>query len=596
MSVCANEPCTTSTKNVFFSSTKPLTNTKPPCPLPLTQRKYRHQHKLDAPNPNLLWSAMYKYVEENENDIESDDDDDINMYHHHLDHIVHQHNFDLSDDDDDMIIDDDIITNNISSRIAPTGNNTDHSVLLPNPPISNIFMNHPHYNTENTEYQCAMNVLIEQSVDCLSTQIQNPYKIQIPINTVSVPIVDLDDPNKTTTITAAADSGSDIDAIGPKQIARYKGRHKIKTDKNGIVVGTGNGPIYTKQYVPITVINKIGKKYTTKFWCLDTLPNYDFLLGNTTLQRLGWQLVNKYEVWEHKPSNIDHVESELDDLPCSNYPWKGEPKLDLSKVRVEDDELRPFIQQQLEQYREVIAKHEFDSGTFTELPPFEIKLIDEDHLYKSGFHSKEYWTNPTQKEEVLKQLHGLEQHKLIEECIEPTFVSPIFTVPKKTGDVRIVFDYRKLNEITKKLYHPIPNTVELLRQFKGKKYITSLDLKGGYWHVPIKPEDRHKTAFIFDNKIYQWKVMPFGPTNAPMYFQRCMQKIFGDLPYVTIYLDDISVLSETAHEHRQHLREVFNRLKKHGIKLKLDKCLWAVDEAEYLGFIVDKVSTKCNAS
>ena len=90
--------------------------------------------------------------------------------------------------------------------------------------------------------------------------------------------------------------------------------------------------------------------------------------------------------------------------------------------------------------------------------------------------------------------------------------------------------------------------------------------------------------------------MPFGPTNAPMYFQKAMQEIFGHLDFVTVYLDDISILSETIEQHKQHLKIIFDLLNKHCIKLRLDKCLWGVQETEYLGFIVDKLGIKCKES
>ena len=560
---------------------------------PSTQKTYCETHKLCEPNPTLLINAAYKYANDHKSEYESDDDD-IDIYDHQSDNArLHEFLNSYENDDDDIIMDDAPDIDDISHHQQTDNMSYD---ILNNKPIYNIFMNHPQYNTKNVRYQRAMSLMIQQEVNCLSQTINNPHKIHIPINTISVPIKDPENCSKIIKINAAADSGSDIDAIGPKQIARYKNKGIIKTDKVGITVGTGNGPIHTKKYVPITVISKIGKKYTTKFWCLESLPTYDFLVGHSTLSRLGWQLVNKYEVYEHKPSNIDHIESELDDLPCSNYPWKGEPELDLSKVRIENNDLKPFLQAQLQEYKDVIAKHEFDSGTFTEIPPFEIKLIEGDHPYKSGFHCKEYWCNTSEKSEVLKQLQGLKLYNYIEECTNPRYVSPIFTRVKKTGDIRIVFDYRRLNEITQKMYHPIPDTRKLFEKFHNKNFITSLDMKGGYWHVPIKEEDRHKTAFVFDNKIWQWKVMPFGPTNAPMYFQQSMQKIFGDLPYITIYLDDISILSETIEQHKKHLKEVFRRLKQHGIKLRLDKCLWGVKHTEYLGFIVDKHGTKCKAS
>ena len=493
------------------------------------------------------------------------------------------------DSDDDYIVPDDE-----SCDTETTEYDLDHI----NPkPISNIFMHHPHFNTNNPVFQCAMNSFIEEKTHCLQ-QLGASTTIEIPISTINVQIQDPENPVKISNVTAAADNGSDIEAIGINAILYYKARNLIRRDKFGVTIATGNGPIHVYNYVPITVRSKVGNKYDCKFWCLESLPTYDYLVGKHLMYKLGWRLLNIYDTWVHKPANIDHVDDELDELLCTRYPWKGEPEPDINvdAIKIPDPELRPFIKSQLRQYNHVIAKHEWDSGRITSIPEFKIDLIDEDHEYKKGFISKEYWSNAGQRKEMRQQIAGMKQYELIETCTNPQYVSPIFPVQKKTGDVRIVFDYRKLNEITKKYLYPIPNTTKLLQKFKGKQYITSLDLKGGYWHIPIKESDRYKTAFIFENNIYQWRVLPFGPTNAPMFFQQCMQKIFGHLDFVAIYLDDISILSDSIEEHKEHLRIVFELLQQHCIKLRLDKCLWGVAESEYLGFIVDKIGTKCKES
>ena len=536
----------------------------------LKQSQYQQIHKLHSANPALLSMLNALEIDTTSSDDTSSNPSDI-LYNH-------SKNILPSDSDD--------------SDISITSSNPNPEMLYTsNPkPISNLFMNHPHYNNNNDPYNDAMDEFLE----CLNNE-SKPNQIKIPTNTITTNIENPEYPSQIIQIIAAADNGSDIDAIGPKQIQHYKEKRLIKTHSTGVIIGTGNGPIHVTKYVPIVIINKLNKKYSTKFWCLESLPTHNFLLGRTSLQRLGWELVNKYDIWEHKPSNIDHVESELDELPCTNYPWKGEPKLDLTKIRIEDPELQTFIRAELEHYSEVIAKHEFDSGRL-KLDPFRIKFIDEDHQYKKGFISKEYWTNKQQHIEIMKQLKGLIDHELIETCTNPKYVSPIFPVAKKTGDVRIVFDYRKLNEITQNIQFPMPNTEQLLRKFQDANYITSLDLKGGYWHCPIAEEDRHKTAFVYNGHIYQWRVMPFGPKNAPMFFQQCMNEIFGDLDYVTVYLDDISIISKTLKEHKAHLAEIFTRLSTFGLKLRLDKCLWGVDETEYLGFIVNKRGTKCKQS
>jgi Reverse transcriptase (RNA-dependent DNA polymerase) len=48
--------------------------------------------------------------------------------------------------------------------------------------------------------------------------------------------------------------------------------------------------------------------------------------------------------------------------------------------------------------------------------------------------------------------------------------------------------------------------------------------------------------------------MPFGLKNAGMTFQRMMDQIFADIPYVFIYLDDVLVASRDIEEHQRHLR------------------------------------------
>ena len=157
--------------------------------------------------------------------------------------------------------------------------------------ISNLFMNHPHYNTHNDPYNDAMDDFLQ----CLNHESKS-NQFKIPTNTITTSICNPISPSQIIQIVAAADNGSDIDAIGPEQIKEYKQQHLIKTHSTGVIIGTGNGPIHVTKYVPIVIINKLNQKCSTKSWCLESLPTHNFLLDRTSLQRLDWELVNEYVI------------------------------------------------------------------------------------------------------------------------------------------------------------------------------------------------------------------------------------------------------------------------------------------------------------
>ena len=99
--------------------------------------------------------------------------------------------------------------------------------------------------------------------------------------------------------------------------------------------------------------------------------------------------------------------------------------------------------------------------------------------------------------------------------------------------------------------------------------------------------DKEKTAFACHRGLFEFNVMPFGLTSAPAVFQELMAIVLQGLNhYATAYLDDILIYSETLEDHLIHLQNVFDRLREHGLKLKLKKCSFLQSETHYLGFII----------
>ena len=167
--------------------------------------------------------------------------------------------------------------------------------------------------------------------------------------------------------------------------------------------------------------------------------------------------------------------------------------------------------------------------------------------------------------------------------------APITLVPKKDGTRRFCVDYRKLNEKTKRSRFPIPSIQTIFDTVGSGKIFTTLDLKSGYWQLPIAECDKEKTAFSCHAGHFQYNRIPFGLTNAPAFFQRAMCKILNPLigKCLLIYIDDLVVYSPDKKQHLADLEEVFKLLTKHNLKLRRSKCDFGKPKVELLGFEID---------
>jgi hypothetical protein len=169
--------------------------------------------------------------------------------------------------------------------------------------------------------------------------------------------------------------------------------------------------------------------------------------------------------------------------------------------------------------------------------------------------------------------------------------APVFFIKKKDGKLCFVQDYRTLNLITRKNHYPLPLIDDLIYQLKGTKYFTKLNVHWGYNNVRIKDGDEWKVAFRTNHGLFKLLVMYFGLTNSPASFQTMMNKIVEDLitqGVVFIYLDNILIFTSMLEEHCPISRMVMvmERLRKHKLYLRHEKCEFEKTRIEYLGVII----------
>jgi hypothetical protein len=166
--------------------------------------------------------------------------------------------------------------------------------------------------------------------------------------------------------------------------------------------------------------------------------------------------------------------------------------------------------------------------------------------------------------------------------------APILFVKKSDGSLRLCVDYRGLNKITVKNRYPLPLIQENLDRLQAAKFFSKIDLRGAYNLIRIAAGEEWKTAFRTRYGLFEYLVMPVGLTNAPASFQQLMNEVlreFLDI-FVIVYLDDILIYSKTREDHIHHIKEVLEKLRKHRLWAKAEKCRFFQTSVDFLGYIV----------
>ena len=162
--------------------------------------------------------------------------------------------------------------------------------------------------------------------------------------------------------------------------------------------------------------------------------------------------------------------------------------------------------------------------------------------------------------------------------------------------MRIVIDYRKINDKTVSDKFPIPQIKEILDSLGKSVYFTTLDLKSGFHQIEMDKDHQAKTAFSTGLNHFQFTRMPFGLKNAPATFQRAMNNILREFigTICFVYLDDIIVIGKDLKTHIENLSKILKRLAECNLKIQLDKCEFMRRETEFLGHIITQDGIKPN--
>lgn len=340
--------------------------------------------------------------------------------------------------------------------------------------------------------------------------------------------------------------------------------------------------------------------------------NYDFLIGLDCIKNFKLTQDEDLRIVQGKNKKINKDASEKQDIekkkveipdvlgkepenkPVNKHEVNFNEHINPEEFEISINHLSSQQQLEIEElidkYKSVFAKDKYDIGRVKDYEAH-IDLMVDRYCYK-----RPYRCTMEDRKEIENQIAKLLEKNLIEESCS-AFAAPVTLAYKKEEGrrSRLCIDFRDLNKIVVPQSQPFPLIEDLMGKTVNSKYFTTLDINSAFWSIPLKIQDREKTAFATQEGHYQWTCLPFGLKTAPAIFQRILSNIIRRHKlsgFAVNFIDDIIVFSKTFEEHITHLSRLFEAISTEGFRLKFSKCNFAKNHANYLGHRIENNSVK----
>lgn len=177
------------------------------------------------------------------------------------------------------------------------------------------------------------------------------------------------------------------------------------------------------------------------------------------------------------------------------------------------------------------------------------------------------------KNEIEEQISKLLEKKLIEVSYSP-FAAPVTLAFKKEDKrrSRLCIDFRDLNKIVVPQAQPFPLIDDLVIKTRNCNYFSTLDINSAFWSIPLRMEDRKKTAFVTQEGHFQSTCLQFGLKTSPAIFQRVLSTILRKYKlteFAVNYIDDILIFSKNFYDHISHLTQLLKAIQTEDFRLNL---------------------------
>lgn len=171
-------------------------------------------------------------------------------------------------------------------------------------------------------------------------------------------------------------------------------------------------------------------------------------------------------------------------------------------------------------------------------------------------------------------------------------ISPIFTVPKKSGEYRMILNLKELNKSVAYHHFKMDTFESTIKLIKKGDYMASVDLRHAYYSVPIAIEQQKLLKFYWKGKLYQYTCLPNGIGCAPRLFTKLLKPVYSTLRQNghvnSSYIDDSFLAGDSYQECLINVSDTVDLLEFVGFMINNEKSVFIpTKKLMFLGFWVD---------
>lgn len=191
------------------------------------------------------------------------------------------------------------------------------------------------------------------------------------------------------------------------------------------------------------------------------------------------------------------------------------------------------------------------------------------------------------RDKVKEELDRLEAQGIIEPVTSSQWATPIVSVVKPNGNVRICGDFKvTVNPALKAEHCVLPKVDDIFASLAGGQKFSKIDLTQAFLSMKVDEKDTELLTINTPFGLYRYKRLCYGITDTPGKFQKAINEILKGIPFTKCIMDDIIVSGYNDSDHLKHIGTVFTRLQEHGLRVNKAKCAFMKEKITFCGHTI----------